>query len=64
MLLTRLGENSKMIITGDIHQCDNTENGLKDLLNHITRKYNTKHNDDFEEDMRKHLISMIEFEEF
>ena len=27
MLLTRLGENSKMIITGDIHQCDNTENG-------------------------------------
>lgn len=35
MLLTRLGENSKMVITGDVKQCDNNENGLMDLLNKI-----------------------------
>jgi len=62
MLLTRIGENSKMIITGDIHQCDNTENGLMDLLNRISKKYNVERNNDFKEDMMKHTISMIEFE--
>ena len=35
MLLTRLGENSKMVITGDVNQCDNNENGLMSLLNKI-----------------------------
>lgn len=35
MLLTRLGENSKMVITGDVNQCDNNENGLMNLLNKI-----------------------------
>tara|TARA_Y100000816_G_C26096296_1_gene580279 strand:- start:350 stop:982 length:633 start_codon:yes stop_codon:yes gene_type:complete len=40
-LLTRIGINSKIVITGDISQCDNpNENGLEDLLlrldlNHI-----------------------------
>jgi phosphate starvation-inducible PhoH-like protein len=62
MLLTRMGENSKMIITGDIHQCDNTENGLMDLLDRISKKYNVERNNDFKEDMMKHKISMIEFE--
>ena len=75
MLLTRLGENSRMVITGDIHQCDNTENGLKDLLMRITKRYNVERNDYNEHndnehndnrhndsDMRKELISMVEFE--
>lgn len=57
MLLTRLGENSKMIITGDIHQCDNTENGLLDLLQRIDSKY-----DGNNEELRQNLISMIDFD--
>jgi phosphate starvation-inducible PhoH-like protein len=39
MLLTRLGENSKMIITGDINQCDNSENGLQDFLQKLNLYY-------------------------
>lgn len=35
MLLTRIGENSKMVITGDITQCDHSENGLKDLIERL-----------------------------
>ena len=38
MLLTRLGKDSKIVITGDINQCDNDENGLLDLLNKIKKK--------------------------
>lgn len=56
MLLTRLGENSKMIITGDIHQCDNTENGLLDLLERIDKKCSDK------EELKQNLISMIDFD--
>lgn len=35
MLLTRMGENSRIVITGDLEQCDNTDemNGLDDFLN-------------------------------
>jgi phosphate starvation-inducible protein PhoH len=34
MLLTRIGTNSRMVITGDLEQSDKYENnGLKDLLN-------------------------------
>jgi len=32
MLLTRLGNNSKLIITGDMHQSDREENGLLDFI--------------------------------
>jgi len=37
MLMTRIGKNSKIIITGDIEQTDrkNTENGLLDLKNKL-----------------------------
>ena len=45
MLLTRIGENSKMVITGDIDQCDNTENGLLDLLQKINLKYDNNASD-------------------
>ena len=36
-LLTRVGENSKLVITGDLSQCDrsSTENGLQDLINRL-----------------------------
>jgi phosphate starvation-inducible PhoH-like protein len=46
MLLTRLGENSRMVITGDIHQCDNTENGLNDLLIRVSKRYGQERNDE------------------
>lgn len=32
MLLTRIGENSKLIINGDLSQCDIEDNGLEDFL--------------------------------
>jgi phosphate starvation-inducible PhoH-like protein len=39
MLLTRLGENSKMIVMGDLKQSDlHRENGLKDLVNRMEGK--------------------------
>lgn len=62
MLLTRLGENSKMVITGDVHQCDNTENGLMDLLTRINAKYRVDTNEHYQEDLRNQLIAMVEFE--
>lgn len=35
MLLTRLGENSNMIVTGDIEQSDFYENGLRQLMDNL-----------------------------
>ena len=55
MLLTRLGENSKIVITGDVKQCDNNENGLLDLLIKINHKYIDK------VFLRTKGISQIEF---
>tara|TARA_Y100000389_G_scaffold204544_1_gene257852 strand:- start:553 stop:1413 length:861 start_codon:yes stop_codon:yes gene_type:complete len=59
MLLTRLGENSKLIITGDISQCDNRENGLLDLIQRIDLFYDKKKNINFNEKLRYDNISMI-----
>lgn len=55
MLLTRIGDNSKMILTGDIEQCDNKENGLMILLSKIDIKYENK------EELRDKKISIVEF---
>lgn len=38
MLLTRIGENSKMIITGDLMQTTNNQNGLKDIVQKLEMK--------------------------
>jgi phosphate starvation-inducible PhoH-like protein len=40
MLLTRIGNNTKMIVTGDLKQHDRgfSENGLSDFM-HLTRAY-------------------------
>ena len=36
MLLTRLGENSKMVVLGDLQQSDlQTRNGLEDIIDRI-----------------------------
>jgi len=59
MLLTRLGQNSKLIITGDISQCDNNENGLLDLIQRIEIFYEKKRNIHFNENLRFDNISWI-----
>ena len=46
MLLTRLGENSKMVVTGDLAQADRLrDNGLMDFCNLIEQKQNLEHLD-------------------
>jgi phosphate starvation-inducible PhoH-like protein len=46
MLTTRIGVNSKMVITGDLNQSDiPSKNGLKDLIEKIDN-YNIKNNDE------------------
>jgi phosphate starvation-inducible PhoH-like protein len=43
MLMTRLGDGSKLVITGDLKQSDRMQdNGLKDLMNKIQQKHNRK----------------------
>ena len=43
MLLTRIGENSKLVITGDLMQNDlGPDNGLQDFLEILNKKYKTK----------------------
>jgi phosphate starvation-inducible PhoH-like protein len=56
MLLTRIGENSRIVITGDIHQSDfktttknHPDNGLVDLVHRI-KKSKKLNNDDDDED--------------
>jgi phosphate starvation-inducible PhoH-like protein len=46
MLLTRLGENSKMVVTGDLAQADRlNDNGLINFCNLIANKQGLKHID-------------------
>lgn len=57
MLLTRCGENSKMILTGDLNQSDlKIKNGLQDLVDKI-KKSNTNSNPT----TMTSIIKMIEF---
>jgi phosphate starvation-inducible PhoH-like protein len=50
MLLTRIGDNSKLIVTGDLNQHDKgyADNGLKDFLRRIRK-------------IRSNRISLVEF---
>jgi len=44
MLLTRIGENSRMTVTGDLQQADRMhDNGLLDFTNKVTNNPNLKH---------------------
>ena len=60
MLLTRLGENSKLVITGDVNQCDHTENGLLDLIRRLEKKYNRKNDLYFEEALMRDGMALVE----
>jgi phosphate starvation-inducible PhoH-like protein len=55
MLTTRIGVDSKMIITGDPTQTVNKNNGLKNIIDKLNYRYN---NEDFEDDK----IKIIEME--
>jgi phosphate starvation-inducible PhoH-like protein len=39
MFLTRIGENSKMIVTGDLEQTTNKSNGLNDIIDKLNYDY-------------------------
>lgn len=61
MLLTRLGENSKIVIAGDLTQCDlseekQEENGLKNLVDNLQYHYESFHR------MLNDNIVIIEFD--
>ena len=46
MLLTRLGENSEMVVTGDLAQADRLkDNGLLDFISHLETRGQNKHLD-------------------
>lgn len=55
MLLTRIGLKSKMIITGDLMQTLNENNGLNDILKKLINKYDNK------EDMNNDGIDIVKF---
>ena len=58
MIMTRMGENSKIVVTGDSSQCDLKipENGLQDFLNLIENKYEILH------EMYQDHIGIVEFD--
>jgi len=56
MILTRLGENSKLVITGDLQQNDiGVNNGLNDFIKLLNKKYGTS-NDIRSNDGFEHII--------
>lgn len=61
MLLTRIGEKSKLIITGDCSQCDLDnryyDNGLNDIMNLLSNTYDLPHK------MYKDNICIIKMED-
>jgi len=55
MLLTRFGKDSKMIITGDLTQTNNKNNGLNDILLKLNNNYYNDH------EMVEDKIKIIKF---
>jgi len=58
MLLTRIGEDSKMIVTGDIQQHERgfEYNGLSDLIDRIVDENNIKHMNFTDEDVVRSAV--------
>ena len=56
MLLTRFGKDSKMIITGDLTQTNNKDNGLNDILLKLNNNYYNNY------EMVEDKIKIIKFE--
>ena len=54
MLMTRIGDHSKMVITGDLHQSDRgMQNGLSDFLEKIKQE-NWEQNQEYEQNEEKY----------
>ena len=45
MLLTRIGQGSKIVVTGDLQQCDIYDSGLEEFINFAEQKENLEHID-------------------
>lgn len=60
MLLTRIGEDSKMVVLGDVNQNTQTPNGLKDLITKIRKYYDVE---TFYYDMNSDGISLVSLNE-
>jgi phosphate starvation-inducible PhoH-like protein len=60
MLLTRIGEDSKMVVLGDVNQNTHTANGLKDLITKIRKYYDVE---TFYYDMNSDGISLVSLNE-
>ncbi len=59
MLLTRIGDNSKMVITGDLNQSDlKAINGFQDLIQKLSSKYDKEYHK-----MIKDELSIVNFKE-
>ena len=58
MILTRMGENSKIVVNGDISQCDLKieENGLKNFISVVNKHYENLY------EMYNNKIGMVEFD--
>ena len=64
ILLTRLGEGSQMVVTGDLNQADRLEdNGLVDFCNLLEAKTGLKHIDivkfDHKDIERHHAVKEV-----
>ena len=55
MFLTRIGENSKMIVTGDLEQTTNKSNGLQDIIDKLNYDY---YNNNDLKDNRMNIIRL------
>lgn len=56
MLLTRIGTNSKIIVTGNLIQTSTCNNGFEDLIGKINKNWNNK------DDLQKNNLSLIELQ--
>ena len=58
MILTRMGENSKIVVNGDTSQCDLKieENGLKNFISIVNKHYENLY------EMYNNKIGIVEFD--
>ena len=56
MLLTRIGTNSKIIVTGNLTQTSTINNGFEDLIGKLNKNWNNK------DDLQENNLSLIELQ--
>ena len=59
MFLTRIGENSRLVVNGDLNQSDlKSVNGFQDLIQKLLSKYDNNYHQ-----MMKDEMSLVNFKE-